>query len=93
MASDPPWSGDSPDPAPGSAPDSQVLAAVATAPLPPSPGEPLPLPVGDELSATTEPAGRREADQCSDPHQDDDHDQDELPGTRQETSGLEFGGE
>jgi hypothetical protein len=45
------------------------------------------------LPAATGSAGHGESDQRSEAHQDDNHDEDGLPDTRQEPSGLEFGGE
>ncbi len=42
------------------------------------------------LPAFAEPAGHGESDQRAHGHQDDDHDEDELPDTRQKTSGLEL---
>jgi hypothetical protein len=45
------------------------------------------------LAASTGPAGHGESDQRSEGHQDDNHDENGFPDTRQEPSGLEVGGE
>jgi hypothetical protein len=45
------------------------------------------------LSSPTEPASGHKPDQHATEDEHDDHDQDELPDTREETSGLQFGGE
>ena len=45
------------------------------------------------LPALAEPASHREPDQPPDDDENDDQDEDGLPDTREETPGLELGGE